>query len=60
MLAIHNSKYRGIALSLSVGAATGDEGCRLDEIMKEADNQMYQDKQAKKAGARNASDQPAG
>jgi diguanylate cyclase (GGDEF)-like protein len=60
MLAIHNSKYRGTALSLSVGAATGDEGCRLDEIMKEADSHMYQEKQAKKAGARNASDQPAG
>jgi hypothetical protein len=28
--------------------------------MREADNHMYQDKQAKKAGARNASDQPAG
>jgi diguanylate cyclase (GGDEF)-like protein len=60
ILAIHNSKYRGTALSLSVGAATGDEGCRLDEIMKEADNHMYQEKQAKKAGARNAGDQPAG
>jgi len=60
MLAIHNSKYRGTALSLSVGAATGDEGCRLDEIMKEADNSMYREKQAKKAVARNASDRPAG
>jgi diguanylate cyclase (GGDEF)-like protein len=60
ILAIHNSKYRGPSLNLSIGAATGDEGCRLAEIMREADNSMYRAKQAKKAAARNASDQPAG
>lgn len=59
ILAIHNSKYRGTDLRLSIGAATGDEGCRLAEIMREADNRMYQEKQAKKVGPRNASDQPA-
>jgi diguanylate cyclase (GGDEF)-like protein len=59
VLAIHNSKYRGISLKLSIGAATGDEGCRLAEIMREADNRMYQEKQTKKVGPRKASDQPA-
>jgi diguanylate cyclase (GGDEF)-like protein len=59
ILAIHNSKYRGPSLKLSIGAATGDEGCRLAEIMREADNRMYQEKQAKKAAAKNAGDQPA-
>jgi len=59
ILAIHNSKYRGTDLRLSIGAATGDEGCRLAEIMREADNRMYQEKQAKKVGPGNASDQPA-
>jgi diguanylate cyclase (GGDEF)-like protein len=57
-LAIHNSKYRGPSLSLSVGVATGDEGCQLAEIMREADNRMYKEKQAKKAGAGNAGGQP--
>jgi diguanylate cyclase (GGDEF)-like protein len=53
-LFVHNSKYRGPSLSLSVGVATGDEGCHLADIMREADNRMYQEKQAKKAAARNA------
>ena len=60
ILAIHNSKYRGADLRLSIGAATGDEGCRLAEIMREADNRMYQEKQMKKAGIKNAGDQMAG
>jgi diguanylate cyclase (GGDEF)-like protein len=53
-LFVHNSKYRGPSLSLSVGVATGGEGCQLAEVMREADNRMYQDKQAKKAAAKNA------
>ncbi len=57
-LAIHNSEHRGIPLSFSMGVATGGEGCQLAEIMREADNRMYQDKQAKKA-ARAAVSQPA-
>jgi len=58
ILATHNSNVHGIPLSLSIGAATGEEGCKLAEIMREADNRMYQEKQAKKAGARNVGDQP--
>ena len=59
ILAIHNSKHGGTALSLSLGAATGDEGSRLTEIMREADNRMYREKLTKKVGPRNADDQPA-
>jgi diguanylate cyclase (GGDEF)-like protein len=51
ILAIHNSKVDGTPLSISTGAATGEEGCKLAEIMREADNHMYQEKQAKKAAA---------
>ncbi len=58
-LAIHNSEHRGTPLSFSVGMATGGEGCQLAEIMREADNRMYQDKQAKKAAARTTVTQPA-
>lgn len=57
-LAIHNKNRRGTPLSLSLGAATGEEGCQLAEIMREADNRMYQDKQEKKAAARNADGLP--
>jgi len=59
ILAIHNNKQGGTALSLSIGAATGDEGSRLTEIMREADNRMYREKLTKKVGPSNAGDQPA-
>ena len=58
ILAIHNNNTQGSPLSLSIGAATGEEGCKLAEVMREADNRMYQEKQAKKAGTRNAGTQP--
>jgi len=58
ILAIHNSNVHGTPLSISIGSATGEEGCKLAEIMREADNRMYQEKQAK-AGARSVSGQPA-
>ena len=56
ILAIHNSNSQGSPLSLSVGAATGEEGCKLAEVMREADNRMYQEKQGKKAGIRKMTD----
>ncbi|MBN2099105.1 MAG: diguanylate cyclase [Dehalococcoidia bacterium] len=56
-LFVHNSKYRGTNLSLSVGVATGEEGCQLADLMREADDRMYQEKQAKKAAAKGASGQ---
>jgi len=59
ILAIHNSNVQGTPLSLSIGAATGEEGCKLAEIMREADHRMYQEKQAKKAGAMSVGGQPA-
>jgi diguanylate cyclase (GGDEF)-like protein len=55
ILAIHNNNTQGSPLSLSIGAATGEEGCKLAEVMREADNRMYQEKQAKKAGTRKTS-----
>ncbi len=58
-LAIHNSEHRGVSLSFSMGVATGGEGCQLAEIMREADNRMYQDKQAKKAASRVTATQTA-
>ncbi|MCX5991077.1 MAG: diguanylate cyclase [Chloroflexi bacterium] len=54
ILAIHNNNTQGSPLILSIGVATGEEGCKLAEVMREADNRMYQEKQAKKAGIRNA------
>jgi diguanylate cyclase (GGDEF)-like protein len=51
ILAIHNSSFRAAPLSISIGAATGEEGCKLAEIMREADTRMYQEKQAKKTAA---------
>ncbi len=58
-LSIHNSEHRGTPLSFSMGVATGGEGSQLAEIMREADNRMYQDKQAKKAAAKAAATPPA-
>jgi diguanylate cyclase (GGDEF)-like protein len=59
ILAIHNSNFGGTPLSLSIGVATGDVGCRLGEIMREADNRMYREKLTKKVGPTSTSDQPA-
>jgi diguanylate cyclase (GGDEF)-like protein len=59
ILAVHNGKYQGTTLSFSLGVATGNEGCTLAEIMREADNRMYEEKQMKKVRPRNAGDQPA-
>lgn len=60
-LALHNSEHRGAPLSFSMGMASGGEGSQLTEIMREADNRMYQDKQAKKATARaSAAARPVG
>ena len=59
ILAIHNSNVLGTPLSVSIGVATGEEGCKLAEIMREADNRMYQEKQAKRAAAMSVGGQPA-
>jgi diguanylate cyclase (GGDEF)-like protein/PAS domain S-box-containing protein len=40
----HNSAGRGLPLHLSFGAATGEKGCRLAEVLARADAGMYQDK----------------
>ncbi|MDM8000016.1 MAG: diguanylate cyclase [Dehalococcoidia bacterium] len=51
-LAAHNATHPGTPLSLSLGGATGNQGSRLADIMREADDRMYRDKQAKKALAK--------
>jgi diguanylate cyclase (GGDEF)-like protein len=40
----HNRHHPQCPLSLSVGVATGDKGCSLAGILKEADKCMYQEK----------------
>jgi diguanylate cyclase (GGDEF)-like protein len=47
-LLVHARDYKGPPLSLSIGVALGDKGCTLSEILREADNNMYQEKQRKK------------
>ena len=37
---------------LSIGMATGEEGCSLPDVMRLADDRMYQDKAAHKSGAK--------
>lgn len=39
-------------ISLSIGLAIGEEGCDLSEVMRLADDRMYQDKAAHKKGAK--------
>jgi diguanylate cyclase (GGDEF)-like protein len=43
----HNKKSQNLPLSLSYGAATGYQGNSLNEIFKEADKQMYENKISK-------------
>ena len=44
-LLVHNRRSQGLLLSLSVGASTGLKGRSLQEVMREADRRMYDDKQ---------------
>ena len=54
ILTIHNSNVQGCPLSLSIGIATGKKGCSLAKVLKEADNRMYWEKQAKKSSTNDA------
>jgi diguanylate cyclase (GGDEF)-like protein/PAS domain S-box-containing protein len=40
----HNRAGKGLPLHLSFGAATGEKGCRLAEVLARADAGMYHDK----------------
>ncbi|MEW6417734.1 MAG: diguanylate cyclase [Nitrospirota bacterium] len=51
-LKAHNCKYNRPPLSLSLGVATGEKGSSLDEVLKEADKNMYQDKLSRNNKAR--------
>jgi diguanylate cyclase (GGDEF)-like protein/PAS domain S-box-containing protein len=44
-----NAQHREIDLSLSIGAATGDQDSILVDVMKLADNLMYEDKARQKS-----------
>jgi diguanylate cyclase (GGDEF)-like protein/PAS domain S-box-containing protein len=46
-LRIHNGRYPGQSLSLSLGIATGERGCSMASLLQEADARMYLDKQQK-------------
>ncbi len=48
LLSIHNSRVQGPLLSLSIGTASGEKGCSLSEVLREADNNMYREKESKK------------
>jgi diguanylate cyclase (GGDEF)-like protein/PAS domain S-box-containing protein len=41
-------EQENVLLSISVGYSVGDKGCYLPDVLKNADDQMYQDKQSKK------------
>ena len=43
-LADHNHWYEGPALSLAIGAATGNKGVSLMDLYKKADQLMYKEK----------------
>jgi len=46
-LEAHNQQAAGPRLSLSLGTASGDKGCSLADVLREADRAMYQDKASK-------------
>ncbi len=44
----YNHKYPGQIIELSIGAATGQNGAELSEVLKQADDRMYTEKWGKK------------
>jgi GGDEF domain-containing protein len=42
------AKLKDPLIGLSIGLAVGKEGCNLSDVMRQADDQMYQDKAAHK------------
>ena len=44
LLDFNNKYYQGPTLHLSLGEATGEEGCNLEEVQKQADDLMCQEK----------------
>jgi len=43
-LAAYNRNHQELPISISVGVATGEKGASLDEVLKQADGMMYQQK----------------
>lgn len=56
MLEINNSYYHTPLLNISIGVSCGDTGSMLDDILREADDRMYQNKRQNKQGLPPASD----
>jgi diguanylate cyclase (GGDEF)-like protein len=52
LLALNNQFHGGTPLSLSIGAASGREGERLEAVVHRADQRMYADKRAYYASGR--------
>jgi diguanylate cyclase (GGDEF)-like protein len=50
LIELNNAFYQGVALSLSIGAATAGSGGNLEEAQRAADDRMYQDKRRRKTG----------
>jgi diguanylate cyclase (GGDEF)-like protein/PAS domain S-box-containing protein len=48
ILSMQNRNVHGLLLSLSVGVASGEKGCSLSEVLREADENMYREKELKK------------
>jgi len=42
------NEQENVLLNISVGYSVGEKGCYLPDVLKNADDQMYQDKQSKK------------
>lgn len=53
-LTAHNEQHPDLPLSLSLGAATGLPGMPLAEVLKLADQRMYQEKQTRRSRSRTA------
>lgn len=50
-LSAHNRMHPDQPLSLSLGIVTGQQGCSVGDLMKEADMRMYREKAARKRSA---------
>jgi diguanylate cyclase (GGDEF)-like protein len=44
LIELNNKYYSVPALNLSLGAATGEQGSRLPEVLRQADDRMYVEK----------------
>ena len=50
LVALNNQFYQGRTLALSIGCATTRRGEHIDDVVRRADERMYEDKQSHNAG----------